>query len=153
MRNQPEFTTKQLREALRNGEYAWPGGYRLAFITDQGELVSFQAVRDDYRAFAESTRRRQRDGYRITGCANLETFEGSVVCDVSGELLKPECDDCDDTGLSTDDFSRFVPCECAMGETKNPRNVSIANSILRMLVQQDSSRPLSLPQRAESIER
>lgn len=34
------------RKAIRNGPYAWPGGYPLYFLMADGETLSFNAARD-----------------------------------------------------------------------------------------------------------
>ncbi len=36
---------RDVKTALRNGKYAWPGGYPLYFLTTEGEALSFEAVR------------------------------------------------------------------------------------------------------------
>jgi hypothetical protein len=38
------------RRAIRNGPYAWPGGYPLYFVMADGEALSFRAARDNRRA-------------------------------------------------------------------------------------------------------
>lgn len=46
---------KQLKEVLRNGPYAWPGGYPLYFIAADGEALSFQAVRENLKEVMRAT--------------------------------------------------------------------------------------------------
>lgn len=43
------MTTKAIKETLRNGRFAWPGGYPLYFIAADGEPLSFEAVRENWR--------------------------------------------------------------------------------------------------------
>lgn len=57
--------SKDLRTALRNGPYAWLGGYPLYFITHDGEALSFKAVRDEYRLVLRSVREKSNDGWRV----------------------------------------------------------------------------------------
>lgn len=57
--------SKDLRTALRNGPYAWPGGYPCYFITHDGEALSFKAVRDEYRLVLRSVREKSNDGWRV----------------------------------------------------------------------------------------
>jgi len=40
-------TTGQLKAMLRDGPYAWPGGYPLFFVTSDGGALSFQTVQDE----------------------------------------------------------------------------------------------------------
>ena len=43
------MTTASLKTALRNGKYAWPGGYPIYFIASDGEALSFDSVKENYR--------------------------------------------------------------------------------------------------------
>ena len=42
-------TLSDFRAAMRNGPYAWPGGYPLYFITSDGAALSFDAVKENLR--------------------------------------------------------------------------------------------------------
>lgn len=42
------MTLADIKNALRNGPYAWPGGYPTFFITSHGEALSHAAVRADW---------------------------------------------------------------------------------------------------------
>lgn len=50
-----KLAVKQLKEALRNGPYAWPGGYPLYFIAADGEALSFKAVQDNLKEVMRAT--------------------------------------------------------------------------------------------------
>lgn len=41
--------TKELKQALRDGPYAWPGGYNTYFIADDGEALCHTCVKDNFR--------------------------------------------------------------------------------------------------------
>jgi hypothetical protein len=43
------MTLADIKTALRNGPYAWPGGYPVYFITADGEALSFEAVKQEWR--------------------------------------------------------------------------------------------------------
>jgi hypothetical protein len=45
---------RDIKAALRNGPYAWPGGYPLYFLTTEGEALSFAAVRKGWREVVRS---------------------------------------------------------------------------------------------------
>ncbi len=62
------FTTTDLRAALRNGKYAWPGGYPCYFIAADGEAMSFETVRDNYRLIVRSMRYGFSDDWSVIGC-------------------------------------------------------------------------------------
>jgi hypothetical protein len=53
------------RRAVRNGPYAWPGGYPLFFITSDGEALSFEAVRERRREILEALRDKDNSGWRV----------------------------------------------------------------------------------------
>ena len=43
------MTTTELKNCIRDGKYAWPGGYPIYFIASDGEALSFDAVKENYR--------------------------------------------------------------------------------------------------------
>lgn len=51
------MNTHELKQALRNGPYAWPGGYPVYFIAGDGEALSFGAVRANLRLCLGAMRR------------------------------------------------------------------------------------------------
>ena len=61
-------TGLQFRETLRAGPYAWPGGYPLALLADDGESLCFDCAKDNARQIIRSIRDRSRDGWQIVGC-------------------------------------------------------------------------------------
>lgn len=79
--------THDLRATLRAGEFTWPGGYRLAFFTRDGGILSFDAVRDNYRLVSDSIRTDCNDGWLVDGCDMLEGYEYPIYCDHTGEQL------------------------------------------------------------------
>lgn len=79
--------TKALKQALRNGPYAWPGGYPMYFITSDGAALSFQAVHENYCSVLSSMRHRVNDGWRVVGVyINWEDHE--LTCDHNGERIQ-----------------------------------------------------------------
>jgi hypothetical protein len=45
----PINSISDFRKAMRNGPYAWPGGYPLYFVMADGEALSFRAAKDNRR--------------------------------------------------------------------------------------------------------
>ena len=43
-----------IKGLLRDGPYAWPGGYPMYFVTADGEALSFEAVRKCWREVCRS---------------------------------------------------------------------------------------------------
>ena len=52
------------RRAYRNGPYAWPGGYPLYFVADDGAALSFAAVKENLRQIIDAIAHKTRDGWR-----------------------------------------------------------------------------------------
>jgi hypothetical protein len=80
-------TGAELRATLRAGAYAWPGGYPLFFVTDDGCALSFASVRANLRQCIRSIREGWRgDGWRIVGC-EINYEDPNLRCEHSGELI------------------------------------------------------------------
>ncbi len=80
------YTTKELKTQLRQGEFAWPGGYPLFFITTDGAALSFKAVRENLRLVMDSIKRDLRDGWQV--CAVDVNYEDpTLFCDHTGERI------------------------------------------------------------------
>ena len=80
------YTTKNLKEHLRKGEYAWPGGYPLYFITTDGAALSFKAVRENLRSVLWSMKNKVNDGWRV--CAVDANWEDpSLYCEHTNERI------------------------------------------------------------------
>ena len=80
-------TTKDLKTALRNGQWAWPGGYPLYFITSDGAALSFDAVRSEYRLVINAIRHRLNDGWRVIGC-DINWEDSDLYCDHTGQRIE-----------------------------------------------------------------
>lgn len=73
--------------SLRAGEWAFPGGYRLAFVCHDGGVLSYKAVKDNLYSVVHSTRHNYRDGWHVVGLICVDECEGAIYCDHTGELL------------------------------------------------------------------
>ena len=80
-------TVAQFKATLRAGEYAWPGGYPMYFITSDGAALSFASARSEYRIVIDSIAHGHDDGWRIVGC-QINYEDGEMVCDHSGEPIQ-----------------------------------------------------------------
>jgi hypothetical protein len=80
-------TVGQFKATLRAGEYAWPGGYPMYFITSDGAALSFASARAEYRNVIDSIAHGHDDGWRIVGC-QINYEDGEMVCDHSGEPIQ-----------------------------------------------------------------
>jgi len=81
-------STQDLKACIRAGEFAWPGGYRLFFITADGGALSFKAVKDNLSSVIYSIRNDVNDGWKVTGLDNTELYdEQPLFCDHTNEQL------------------------------------------------------------------
>ena len=80
-------STLDLRATLRKGPYTWPGGYPLFFITSDGDALSFDSVRENYREISQAIRSHSNCGWRVVGCdANWE--DSNLYCAHSNEKIE-----------------------------------------------------------------
>lgn len=77
-------TISDFRAAVRQGSYAWPGGYPLFFLCDDGGVLCCQCVKAQRRNIIESIAHKQRDGWRV------------IAKDINWEDPHMECEYCGD---------------------------------------------------------
>lgn len=81
-----KYTVKELKTQLRQGEFAWPGGYPLYFITTDGAALSFKAVRENLRSVFWSMKNKVNDGWQV--CAvDVNWEDPTLFCDHTGERI------------------------------------------------------------------
>lgn len=61
------MNTKQLREQVRAGPYAWPGGYPRYAVTSDSEVLCFKCVKAEYKRILHAVKHQLRDGWRVDG--------------------------------------------------------------------------------------
>lgn len=81
------LTISDFRKAIRNGAYAWPGGYPCYFLMEGGDTLSFEAAKRERRQILESFRPiNSSDGWRpIAFDVNWEDDE--MYCSHTGEKI------------------------------------------------------------------
>ncbi len=77
-------TVANFKATLRNGAYAWPGGYPMYLITSDGAALCFDCAKKNARNIFDSIDRRSGDGWRV------------VACDINYEDTALFCDNCSD---------------------------------------------------------
>jgi hypothetical protein len=85
------------RRAMRNGPYAWPGGYPCFFVMSDGEAISFKAAKENIREILEDLRA-YCDDYRSSGFAyttdwrpiafEINYEDASLYCAHTGERIE-----------------------------------------------------------------
>ncbi len=75
------------RRAIRNGPYAWPGGYPLFFIVADCETLSFETVKKNRRRCLEAIRDHSDDQFRPI-CLTVNWEDNSLTCADSNEKIE-----------------------------------------------------------------
>lgn len=75
-----------LKAALRQGQYAWPGGYPCYFIADDGEALSFEAVRENYKLVLRAVRE-QNDGGWLVIAVDVNWDDKYLYCAHTNERI------------------------------------------------------------------
>lgn len=73
-------TCAQFKATLRNGAYAWPGGYPLYFICDDGAALCFACGHKEARNILQSIHWKQRDGWRVVA-TDINYEDTDLYCD------------------------------------------------------------------------
>lgn len=74
-------------KALRQGPYAWPGGYPLYFICDDGAPLSFESARKEGQRICQAIRERSRDGWRVVA-VEINYEEPDLICAHSNKPIE-----------------------------------------------------------------
>jgi len=77
----------EAKACLRAGEFTSLGGCRLAFITGDGAVLSFDAVRSNWYEVVWDWLHAVNTGWKVIGLVNVDEQEVKVFCDHSGKLL------------------------------------------------------------------
>jgi hypothetical protein len=80
-------TAKEFTKQLENGAHAWPGGYPLFFITNDGAALSFDAAKENHELITESIADDCNDGWRVIAI-DVNWEDGELICDHSGERIE-----------------------------------------------------------------
>jgi hypothetical protein len=81
-------STKDLKTAIRNGKYAWPGGYPMYFIANDGEALSFESVLDQLKQVMREVKTKDaRSGWRVIAC-EINWEDENLFCAQSGKRIE-----------------------------------------------------------------
>ena len=88
---------RNLKIALRNGAYAWPGGYPTYFVAADGEAISFAAVKANFKLCLHDTLYPEfGNDWRIVA-HEVNWEDADLYCAHTGKRIEsayaePECD-------------------------------------------------------------
>lgn len=77
----------EFRTAVRNGPYAWPGGYPLYFVCDDGGVLCCSCVGKERRNILASIARKQHDGWRVIGM-DINYEDDTLHCEHCGDQIE-----------------------------------------------------------------
>jgi len=80
-------TISDFRRAVRNGPYAWPGGYPFYFITSDGAVLSFMAAKKERRNILEAIRDKDHSGWRVIA-VDINWEDPELYCDHTGKRIE-----------------------------------------------------------------
>ena len=80
-------TVAQFKATLRAGQYAFPGGYELLFIANDGGAICFDCAKKEFHLIADSIRNGHNDGWRIVTCDMVDLYEDGLACDHCGRIM------------------------------------------------------------------
>ena len=89
---QAEMTSKSLASLVRAG-YAWPGGYEIAFIMSDGEMLCMDCAKKEFRGLLRALRdpADAHSGWRVAGFITSDWMEGEeICCHCNGPINKQE---------------------------------------------------------------
>ena len=79
--------TKELKDAIRNGPYAWPGGYPIYFITSDGAALSFDAVKENFKLCLYETKNGNCGGWHVIG-SDINWEDNNLYCEHTGKRIE-----------------------------------------------------------------
>lgn len=76
----------EFKAALRHGKTTDLGGYPMYFVTSDGEALSFEAARENFRQIVDSIAGRHNDGWRVVG-QDVNYEDEDLICAHTGERI------------------------------------------------------------------
>ena len=83
----PITSINAFRAAIRNGAYAWPGGYPLFFVMSDGGALSFAAAKAERRQLLEALRNNDNSGWRPVAL-EVNWEDADLICDHTGAKIE-----------------------------------------------------------------
>lgn len=81
-------TISDFRKAVRQGPYAWPGGYPIYFLTIDGAALSFEAVKTERRNILHAICDNDDDsGWRVFA-SEINCEDEDLYCDHTGSKIE-----------------------------------------------------------------
>lgn len=72
---------------VRKGKYAWPGGYALALVVNDGALLCPHCVEQEFSQISFAHRHKLNDGWRPEGLTHSGEWDDAEFCDHCGNEI------------------------------------------------------------------
>ncbi len=82
----PAEILRDVKNAIRS-PYAWPGGYPLYIVMDDGEALSIDSAKENFREIVHATLRSYRDGWKAS-TVDINWEDTTLVCAHSGKPIE-----------------------------------------------------------------
>jgi hypothetical protein len=83
----PINSISDFRKAVRNGPYAWPGGYPLYWIMADGEACAFKVAKAERRAMLEALAYGDCQAWKPMAL-EINWEDAALVCAHTGERIE-----------------------------------------------------------------
>ena len=72
-------------KVLKNGAFAWPGGYPLFFICDDGAPLSFEYAQANAKLICQAIRDKDRGGWRVVA-SDINWEDADLYCEGGAKI-------------------------------------------------------------------
>lgn len=77
-----------IKASLRAGPFAWPGGYPLYFISEDGAALAFETIRENWHHVVWDYLNDCNTGWRLAG-VTINYEDPEMLCDHSAKPIDP----------------------------------------------------------------
>lgn len=82
-------TLDMIKQAIRD-KYAWPGGYPMYLVMNDGGALCMDCAREEYRQIAHDTVKEWKTGWDCAG-ADVNWEDTTLICDHCNERIGAAC--------------------------------------------------------------
>jgi len=75
-----KISSLDLRKAIRN-KYAWPGGYEIFGICNDGAILCCDCMKKEYFQIAYSRKYSINDGWRVIAVDSAANYDDYIFCE------------------------------------------------------------------------
>ena len=80
-------TTRELKTAIRQGPYAWPGGYPMYMVCQDGAALCWDCVKENLKEILQAVRDQDRSGWNID-CSDINWEDTDMRCDHCNQQIE-----------------------------------------------------------------